>query len=116
MSHSPKKASTFARDQALPPHSHSFKSAQAICSLDAVPEDAQAEIVHLTNDAATNRQLASLGILTGAMLRVRRAAPLSGALLVEVAGTAVALGRALARRLRVRMLPHRPGAARRAEP
>jgi len=100
----------------LPPHSHSFKSAQAICSLDVVPEDAQAEIVHLTNDAATNRQLASLGILTGATLRVRRSAPLSGALLVEVAGTAVALGRALARRLRVRMLPPRAGAARRAEP
>jgi len=85
------------------------------CSLDAVPETCHAEIVHLTSDATTNRQLARLGIEKGATVYVRRAAPLGGALLVEVGGSTVALGRGLARRVRVRLLPLQATTPRRAE-
>jgi len=46
---------------------------------------------------------------------VRRAAPLGGALLVEVGGSTVALGRGLARRVRVRLLPLQATTPRRAE-
>jgi Fe2+ transport system protein FeoA len=51
------------------------------------------------------RVLAQLGIREGKVLQVRRLAPLGGPILVECGGSAVAVGRGMARKVRVRVLP-----------
>ena len=75
------------------------------CALDRVPDSTPAEVVGVTSDHGANRRLAQLGIHVGARLQVRQRAPLGGPILLEVAGSTVALGRALARRVIVRILP-----------
>lgn len=72
--------------------------------LDRVPGSAHVEVLAVTSDRGVNRRLAQLGIVVGAALRVLRSAPMGGAILVEVQGSTVALGRGLARRVSVRVL------------
>ena len=72
--------------------------------LDRVPDSGRAEVVGVTSDHGANRRLAQLGIHIGARLQVRQRAPLGGPILVEVAGSTVALGRALARKVSVKIL------------
>lgn len=50
------------------------------------------------------RVLAQLGIREGKVLQVRRLAPLGGPILVECGGSTVAVGRGMARKVRVRVL------------
>jgi Fe2+ transport system protein FeoA len=75
------------------------------CPLDRVPECRWAEVVEVSRDHGANRRLAHLGIQVGAKVHVLRAAPLGGPILVEVHGGTVAVGRALARKVLVRMKP-----------
>jgi ferrous iron transport protein A len=50
------------------------------------------------------RQLAQLGVRTGSTLTVHRRAPMGGPILVESAGSTVAIGRGLARKVTVQIL------------
>lgn len=72
--------------------------------LDRVRSCARAEVLAVTINHGVNRRLAELGILVGAKLRVLRSAPMGGPILIEVQGSTVALGRALAREVSVRVL------------
>ena len=72
--------------------------------LDCLAQGSSAEVVELACGASALRRLGELGIVEGAILRVRRRAPFGGPVLVEVDGSVVALGRGLARRVIVRML------------
>jgi len=74
-------------------------------SLDALPAESRAEVVDLHCSRHSARRLAQLGIVAGAVLRKQRSAPLGGPVLVEVQGSMVALGRRLAHRVFVRVLP-----------
>ena len=76
-----------------------------VCQLDRVPECRWAEVVEVEGGHGANRRLAQLGILVGAAVHVLRAAPLGGPVLVEVQGSTVAVGRGLARKVSVRMMP-----------
>jgi ferrous iron transport protein A len=73
--------------------------------LDLLPRARRAEVVELHCASGAIRRLGELGILVGAILQVRRSAPLGGPILVEVQGSMVALGRRLAHRVFVRVLP-----------
>jgi Fe2+ transport system protein FeoA len=55
----------------------------------------------LVNDARLGAKLSQLGLLPGSRIRVLRAAPLGGPVLVEVNGRSIALGRRIASRIRV---------------
>ncbi len=76
-----------------------------VCPLDRVPECRWAEVIEVSGDHGANRRLAHLGIQVGATVHVLRAAPLGGPILVEVRGGKVAVGRGLARKVSVRMMP-----------
>ncbi len=77
----------------------------ALIPLDALPKANRAEVVDLPPGRGARRQLGDLGIFVGAVLRKERSAPLGGPVLVRVQGTLVALGRRLAHRVLVRILP-----------
>jgi len=72
-------------------------------ALDLAPLCVHLEVVEVNSEPGIRRQLALLGIAAGAVLYVRRAAPLSGPILVEVNGSAIAIGRKLAHGIRVRV-------------
>lgn len=76
----------------------------AATTLDCLASGRRAEVLEVVGGCEACRRLGPLGIFPGAELRVRRAAPLGGPVLVEVGGSTVAIGRRLARRIRVRML------------
>jgi ferrous iron transport protein A len=91
-----------------PPHAGRPSRPQVeaeLCPLDRVPECRWAEVVEVDGGHGANRRLAHLGILVGAKVHVLRAAPLGGPVLVEVNGGTVAVGRGLARKVSVRMMP-----------
>jgi ferrous iron transport protein A len=74
-------------------------------TLDTAPDAARAEVVEVHGGPAVVRQLAHVGICVGAILEVRRSAPLGGPVLVEIGGSSVAVGRGVARKVRVRLQP-----------
>jgi Fe2+ transport system protein FeoA len=76
-------------------------------TLDRVPESRRALVLCVMSDQGANRRLAQLGIVTGEVVEVRRSAPLGGPILVEAHGSTVALGRRLAAKVFVRVLPFR---------
>jgi ferrous iron transport protein A len=80
-------------------------SHSSIIFLDALPKSKPAEVVGLPPGQGATHRLAELGIFIGAVLRLERSAPLGGPVLVNVQGTRVALGRHLAHRIQVRVLP-----------
>jgi Fe2+ transport system protein FeoA len=73
-------------------------------SLDKAPSGADIEVVKVEGGTDTTRQLAQLGIRTKETGRVRGTAPLSGPVLLEINGSAVAIGRTLARKIMVRIV------------
>ena len=81
-----------------PTHQPSHKN----LSLDRIPDATEVVVLEVCVDHGAERQLARLGICAGATLRVRRAAPLGGPVLVDVQGSTVAIGRKLALLVRVR--------------
>lgn len=83
---------------------HRPSAAEDPCPLDRVPQSTHAEVVKVDGEHGARRHLEQLGIRAGAILHVRRTAPLGGPILVEVRGSTVAIGRGLARRVLVRMV------------
>ena len=87
-------------------HSPSYEPADSNhIPLDSLPTASRAEVIHLSCSHQSARKLAQLGIVAGAVLQMQRSAPLGGPVLVEVRGSMVALGRRLAHRVLVRILP-----------
>jgi Fe2+ transport system protein FeoA len=76
----------------------------AVTYLDRAPQRKCLEVVEVPQGRGVMRSLAQLGVFVSEKLRVRGAAPWSGPILVEVGGTTVAIGRCLARRIKVRLL------------
>ena len=62
------------------------------------------EVLQIVAGQSASRQLAQLGIRAGAKLAIQRRAPLGGPVLVESAGSTVAIGRGLARKVSVKIL------------
>lgn len=89
----------------MEPHITRKASATETYPLDRVPGAKPVEVLAVSGGQDANRRLAQLGILAGAKLRVLRSAPMGGPILVEVEGSTVALGRGLARKVSVRILP-----------
>ncbi len=74
-------------------------------SLDCALSHEEVEVLEISGPRNLANSLAQLGIRVGEVLRVRRSAPLGGAVLVETRERSVALGRALARKVKVRIRP-----------
>ena len=73
-------------------------------SLDRVPAHSEIQIVALPNDSDQVRTLGQLGIREEERGHVRSAAPMGGPILLEIGGSAVAIARGVAKRIRVRLL------------
>lgn len=73
-------------------------------SLDRVAPHSEVEILSLPDDAGQMRSLEQLGVREGARGRVRSAAPLGGPILLEIGGSAVAIARGVAKKIRVRVI------------
>jgi ferrous iron transport protein A len=73
-------------------------------SLDRVPLHCDIEILSLPNDAEQVRMLEQLGVREDERGRVRSAAPLGGPILLEIGGSAVAIARGVAKKIRVRVI------------
>ena len=82
-----------------------LESARTACTLDRVPAKERAEVLNVAGEDGIGRRLAQLGIMVGAVLHVQRTAPWGGPILLDVQGGTVAVGRGLARRVSVRVLP-----------
>ena len=82
----------------IPPSSHPERThsrrhpprgaegAAETCTLDRVHARSKAEVVEVHGGAGAARQLAQLGIFVGALLDIRRRAPLGGPVMVEIRG------------------------------
>ncbi len=70
----------------------------------ALKEGAVAEICALTGDAGVTQRLQALGLFAGRTVRLVRAAPFSGPLLIEEqrSGARVMIARAMAKHIEVR--------------
>ena len=79
-------------------------SRKAGTSLDSVTAQHEIEILSLPNDAGQVRTLEQLGIREKARGSVRSVAPLGGPILLEIGGSAVAIARGVAKKIRVRVL------------
>ena len=73
-------------------------------TLDRVPLHSEVEILSLPNDAGQQRSLEQLGIRQEERGVVRSAAPLGGPILLEISGSAVAIARGVAKKIRVRVV------------
>ncbi len=73
-------------------------------SLDRVAPHSEVEIVSLPNDAGQMRILEQLGVREDERGRVRSAAPLGGPILLEISGSAVAIARGVAKKIKVRVV------------
>jgi Fe2+ transport system protein FeoA len=72
--------------------------------LDRTPPHTEIVIVALPKDADQVRMLEQLGIREEAHGHVRSAAPMGGPVLLEIGGSAVAIARGVAKKIRVRIL------------
>ena len=73
-------------------------------SLDRVSVQSEIQILSLPNDAGQVRMLEQLGIREQALGRIRSTAPLGGPILLEIGGSAVAIARGVAKKIRVRVV------------
>ena len=73
-------------------------------SLDRVAVQSEIQILALPNDAGQVRMLEQLGIREQALGRIRSTAPLGGPILLEIGGSAVAIARGVAKKIRVRVV------------
>lgn len=73
-------------------------------SLDRVAASSEVQILALPNDAGQVRTLEQLGVREDERGRVRSAAPLGGPILLEIGGSAVAIARAVAKKIRVQVV------------
>ena len=79
-------------------------SRMAGTSLDRVTPHSEIEILALPNDAGQMRTLEQLGVRQDGRGVVRSAAPLGGPILLEIGGSAVAIARGVAKKIRVRVV------------
>jgi ferrous iron transport protein A len=79
------------------------------CPLDSLRSGRSAEVIELPGAKAADHQLAQHGIRPGARLRMQRAAPLGGPVMVEIEGFSVAIARTLARHIVVAPLHEADG-------
>jgi len=70
-------------------------------TLESAPPGTPLQVVAIQGGREVRARLAALGILPGVELRVVNRGPLGGPVLVDVAGTRVAIGRGLARKVAV---------------
>jgi ferrous iron transport protein A len=73
-------------------------------SLDRVPPHTEVEILSLPNDAEQLRTLEQLGVREDERGHVRSTAPMGGPILLEIGGTAIAIARGVAKKIRVRVV------------
>jgi Fe2+ transport system protein FeoA len=76
----------------------------SIISLDRAPHSEWVEVLDLPRGRRASRSLAQVGINVNEKLRVVSAAPWGGPVLVDAAGSTVAIGRSLASRIKVRVV------------
>lgn len=74
-------------------------------TLDCVPAESRVEVLEVGGGQGAKRHLAQLGIRVGETVVVQRVGPMGGPILVESRGSSVAVGRALARKVLVRVAP-----------
>ena len=72
--------------------------------LDHARPSQRVRVIEVSGGRDVSRLLSQLHIRVGAVLRVQRAAPLGGPLLVECEGGSVIIGRRLAEHIRVEVL------------
>ena len=80
------------------------------CPLDSLRSGRSAEVIALPGAKAADTQLAQRGIRPGARLKMQRAAPLGGPVMIEIDGSSVAIARTLARRIVVSPFAEADGA------
>jgi ferrous iron transport protein A len=73
-----------------------------VWTLDQAPENREAEVVEVTGGWGVRQRVGQMGIRPGARLIVKRGASWGGPVLVEIGGTDLALGRTLAKKIRLR--------------
>jgi ferrous iron transport protein A len=71
-------------------------------TLDQAPENREAEVVDVTGGWNVRQRVGQMGIRPGARLLVKRGASWGGPVLVEIGGTDLALGRSLAKKIRLK--------------
>lgn len=74
-------------------------------SLASARRGSRVEVLEIAGGRTAVRTLAQLGIRPAVVVHVLRAAPLGGPVLVESNGGRVAIGRGLARKILVKLLP-----------
>ena len=70
-------------------------------TLDKAPENRNAEVVEVAGGWGVRQRVGQMGIQPGARLRVKRAASWGGPVLVEIRGADLALGKHLAKKIRL---------------
>lgn len=85
-------------------HSRAPAQPPSVC-LDRARPSQRVQVVEITGSRDIYRLLSQLHVRVGAILRVEKAAPLGGPLLVECEGGTVIIGRRLAEHVRVQELP-----------
>jgi Fe2+ transport system protein FeoA len=83
---------------------HPDLSQPHVTSLDLAPHSQWLEVLDLPRGRRASLSLAQLGVHVNEKLRVLSIAPMGGPVLVEAAGSTIAIGRSLAARIRVRMV------------
>lgn len=73
-------------------------------TLDRLPRGKMARVTNVFGGKGIRRNLAQLGIYPGSIIKVTGSGVWRGPILIEAAGSSVALGRGLARRIEVEML------------
>jgi ferrous iron transport protein A len=73
-------------------------------TLHRIPEGTLIRILEVPVAHHLRRSLSQLGIQIGEVVHVRRHVPYGGPVLIEHSGTQVALGRSLAKRIRVELV------------
>ena len=68
-------------------------------------DDVELEILSITGGWGVRRSLNQMGIQPGDRVRVLRRAPFGGPLVIDNRGTRVAVGRGMAEKIRVEVLP-----------
>ena len=73
-------------------------------TLDRIRAGQEVRVIQIAAGRSATRQLAQFGIRAGTTLKVRRSAPMGGPVLVDSAGSQVAIGRGMARKVSVELL------------
>ncbi len=73
-------------------------------TLDQAPASTPVQVIEVPHTSRSARMLAQLGIVMKEEVRVIGSAPMGGPVLVEVRGSTVAIGRSVAKRIKIRVM------------